>query len=118
MKFKVMIAAALLCTSLSAAADSAVIQEAYEIALSDLQLPSDGSGTIAFKKCRSCEYISVRVGADTSYKINDEAVPLKRFREMLSIVENRDAQPVTVLRHVERNQVTAVFVKLRGLQDE
>jgi hypothetical protein len=39
-------------------------------------------------------------------------VPLNKFREALALVENRDDQPVTVLRHVERNQVTAVLVNL------
>ena len=112
MKTKLLIAAALLCVTLPAAADLTTVQEAYEIALSDLRLPRDESGTIAFKECESCDYMSVRVGANTSYELNGKAVPLKKFREALALVENRDDQPVTVLRHVERNQVTAVVVKL------
>jgi hypothetical protein len=114
MKTKLLIVAALLCLALPTSADFVTVQEAYEIALSDLRLPRDESGTIAFKECGSCDYMSVRVGADTSYKLNGETVPLRRFREALLLVENPDDQPVTVLRHVERNQVTAVSVNLRG----
>ena len=112
MKLKVFIAAALLCMAFPAAADFTTVQQAYEIALSDLRLPRNKTGTIAFKECDSCKYMTVRVGADTRYTLNGKAVPLKKFREALSVVENGDDQPVTVLRHVERNQVTAVLVNL------
>ena len=112
MKTKLLIAAALLFVTLPAAADFTTVQEAYEIALSDLRLPRDASGTIPLKECESCDYVSVRVGADTRYTLNGKAMPLKEFREALSLVEDRDDQPVTVLRHLERNQVTAVFVNL------
>jgi len=112
MKLKLLIATALLCMAFPAAAEFSTVQEAYEIALSDLRLPRNNTGTIAFKECDSCDYMTVRVGADTRYTLNGKAVPLKKFREALSVVENSDDQPVTVLRHVERNQVTAVLVNL------
>ena len=112
MKIRLLIAGVLLCVALPTSADFTIVQEAYEIALSDLQLPRDEFGTIAFKECEFCDYVSVRVGTDTRYTLNGKAMPLKEFREALSFVADRDDQPVTVLRHVERNQVTAVFVKL------
>ena len=112
MKLTALITAALLCLALPATADFETVQEAYEIALSDLRLPRNPSGTIAFKECESCDYMTVRVGGDTNYTLNCKTVPLKKFREALSLVEDRDDQPVTVLRHLERNQVTAVFVNL------
>lgn len=112
MKTKLSIVAALLCLALPVAAEFTTVQEAYEIALSDLRLPPDESGTISFKECESCDYVFVRVGSDTRYTLNGKAVPLQEFREALSLVQSRDDQPVTVLRHVERNQVTAVLVNL------
>ena len=112
MKLKLLMIAALLCMAFPAPADVTTVKGAYEIALSDLRLPRNKSGTIAFKECDSCKYMTVRVGADTRYTLNGKAVPLKKFREALSVVENRDDQPVTVLCHVERNQVTAVLVNL------
>ena len=112
MKTKLSIVAALLCLALPAGAEFTTVQEAYEISLSDLRLPLDESGTIPLKECEFCDYVPVRVGADTKYTLNGKAMPLKDFREALALVESRDDQPVTVLRHVERNQVTAVFVNL------
>jgi len=112
MKLKVLIAAALLSLALPAAADFKTVQEAYEVALSDLRLPRAAGGTIAFKECDTCEYRRIRVGADMSYRLNGKAVPLKQFRAALEHVEDREDQPVTVLHHLERNQVTAVSVNL------
>jgi hypothetical protein len=112
MKLKVLIAAALLSLALPAAADFKTVQEAYEVALSDLRLPRAAGGTIAFKECDTCEYRRIRVGADMSYRLNGKAVPLKQFRAALESVDDRKDQPVTVLHHLKRNQVTAVSVNL------
>jgi len=112
MKLKVLITAALLCLALPAAAEFKIVQDAYEIALSDLRLPRNESGTLAFKECETCEFMTVRVGADTRYQINGKAVPLKEFRAAMARVVDRDSEAVTVLRHVKRNQVTAVSVYL------
>jgi biopolymer transport protein ExbD len=114
MKLKLLIATALLCMAFPAAAEFTTVEKAYELALSDVRLPRNNTGTIAFKECDSCDYMTVRVGADTRYMLNGKAVPLKKFREALSVVENSDDQLVTVLRHVEQNKVTAVLVTLRG----
>lgn len=114
MKLKVLFAAALLCLALPAAADYEVVQEAYEVALSDMRLPRAEGGTIAFKECATCEYRRVRVAADTTYRINGKPLTLAKFRATLEGVADRENQPVTVLRHVERNQVTDVSVYLRG----
>ena len=112
MKLKVLITAALLCLALPAAAEFKIVQDAYEIALSDLRLPRNESGTLAFKECESCDFMTVRVGAYTRYQINGKAVPLKEFRAAMAKVVDRDNEAVTVLRHVKRNQVTAVSVYL------
>lgn len=112
MKLKVLITTVLLSLALPAAADMRVVQNAYEIALSDMRLPRAEGGTIAFKECRTCDYVRLRVSADTRYQINGKAVPLKKFREALAGVAEPDQEAVTVLHHLERNQVTAVSVNL------
>lgn len=114
MKLKVLIIAVMLSLALPAAADFKTVQKAYEVALSDMRLPRANGGTIAFKECDKCDYIRLRVGEDTQYKLDGNAVPLDKFREALKLVENSDDQPVTVLHHLKRNQVTAVSVNLRG----
>ena len=112
MKLKVLITAALLSLALPVFADFKQVQEAYEIALSDLRLPRAHGGTIAFKECAACEYRRIRVGSDMRYRLNGKDVTLKQFREAMATVEDRKGEAVTVLHHLERNQVTAVSVNL------
>jgi hypothetical protein len=112
MKFKLLITAALLSLALPAAADFKLVQDAYEVALSDLRLPRANGGTIAFKECDTCEYRRLRVGSDMRYRLNGKDVTLKQFREAMATVEDRKGEAVTVLHHLERNQVTAVSVNL------
>ena len=112
MKLKVLITAALLSLALPAAADFKQVQEAYEVALSDLRLPRAHGGTIAFKECSTCEYRRVRVGSDMRYRLNDKEISLKAFRDAMATVEDRESKAVTVLYPLERKQVTAVSVYL------
>ena len=112
MKIKVLIAAILLALALPAAADNTVVQKAFEGALGDLRLPRAEGGTIAFKECRRCEYVRLRVSEDTRYQINGNAVPLSKFRAAVLEVEDRGNKAVTVLHHIKRNQVAAVSVNL------
>ena len=112
MKLKILIAAALLSLALPAAADFKQVAEAYEVALSDVRLPRANGGTIAFKECATCEYKRLRIGSDMRYRLNGKDVTLKQFREAMATVEDREAEAVTVLHHLERNQVTAVSVNL------
>jgi len=112
MKLKLLIAAAMLSLALPAAAEFTQVADAYEIALSDLRLPRNDGGTIAFKECKTCEYKRIRVGADMAYRLNGKNVSLKKFREAMATVENREDKPATVLHHLERNQVIAVSVNL------
>ena len=112
MKFKVLIAAALIGLALPAAAGNKLIQKAYEVALSDMRLPRVDGGTIAFKECDDCRYVRIRVGNGTTYRLNGQVLPLAKFRAALQRVEDRDDQPVTVLHHLELDLVTDVSVNL------
>ena len=112
MKLKSLITAALLVFALPVMADGTVVQQAYEVAASDMRLPRAEGGTIAFKECDMCEYKRMRVGADTQYRINGQAVPLAKFRVALSQTSDPDNKAVTILQDLERNQVAAVSVNL------
>jgi hypothetical protein len=112
MKLKLIIAAMMLTLAFPAAGDGAVVQQAYEVALSDLRLPRAEGGTIAFKECEKCDYLRLRVSASTTYRINGQAVPLPRFRTAMRDVADSKNQAVTVLHHLRLNQVTDVSVNL------
>jgi len=112
MKFKVLIAAFVLALALPVAAQADIVVDAYEVALSDVRLPRNPNGTLAFKKCSRCEYQVIRVGADTRYRVNGKVLPLQKFRAEVARVQNRDDEAVTVMHHLERNQVTEISVNL------
>ena len=112
MKLKVFIAAAMLGLATPVSADYVTIEEAYEVALSELRLPGSETGTIAFKPCSTCEFYTKRVDANTRWLINGETVSLKKFREAMEGVEDRQKEAVTVLHHLEKNRITAVSVYL------
>ncbi len=112
MKIKILMAALALSLAIPVAAEFITVQEAYEVALSNLRLPQTESGTIAFKECETCEYMTKRVGPYTQYRIGGKSVSLVRFRHALRRVDNRDTKSITVLHHLERNQVTEVSVYL------
>ena len=112
MKLKLILTAMLLTLAFPAAGAGDIVQEAYEVALSDLRLPRAHGGTIAFKECASCDYRRLRVSAATTYRINGQAVPLPKFRAAMRQVADRENEAVTVMHHLKLNQVTDVSVNL------
>jgi hypothetical protein len=112
MKRKLFIAALMLGLALPAAADYTTIQQAYECALSEVRLPRNEAGTIAYKECATCDYVTKQVDANTRWLLNGRAVPLEKFREAVDQVQDRESEAVTVLHHLERNRVTQVSVYL------
>ncbi|MEJ2257469.1 MAG: hypothetical protein P8X98_10760 [Woeseiaceae bacterium] len=112
MKLRLFIAALTLGLALPVAADFVTIQQAYEVALSDVRLPQSESGTIAYKTCATCSYETRQIDASTRWLIDGKAVPLKTFREAVRRVTEPGKEAVTVLHHLETNRVTQVSVYL------
>ncbi len=61
MKIKMIVTALLLSLTITAVAQMQTVAEAYEVALSDVRLPQNEVGTIAFKTCVDCPYETKRV---------------------------------------------------------
>lgn len=112
MKLRLFITAMMLGLAIPAAADYVTIEQAYEVALSEIRLPRTETGTMAFKPCATCDIQTKRVDADTRWLINGQAVPLQKFREATERVANREKEAVTVLHHLKKDRVTAVSVYL------
>ena len=113
MTFRAMITALLLlAVALPAAADRTVLQEAIEVIASDLRLPRTEGGTIALRECRSCSYRVLRVAPDARFNVNGGAVELDKFRALLFQLADADKKAVTVVHHIERDQVISVSVWL------
>jgi hypothetical protein len=109
MKIKVLIAAITLGLALPVAADFVQIQEAHEVRLSELRLPQNEAGTVAFKPCGDCPYMVKRVNQETQWVLDGKSMPLAKFRRALLSLD-RDSTPVTVLHHLENDRVTKVSV--------
>ena len=110
MKFKVLIAALVLGFALPAMADFKTVAEAHEVSLTDLRVPQSESGTVTFKTCDDCSYLTKRVNKDTQWILNGNALPLAKFRRGVLSITDRDAASVTVLHHLERDRVLRVEV--------
>ncbi len=112
MKIKTLIIVTLLSLGLSMAVQSQVISQAYEVALSDFRAPATENGGAAFKQCRDCERVLVRVTAATRYTINGEAVRLDDFRRVITEARSRGNVVMTVLHHLESDTIESINVSL------
>jgi biopolymer transport protein ExbD len=109
---KIILLGMLACTSLTAFAEFTVIVRAHEVALSDFRAPASANGITAFKPCRQCALLTVRVTPDTHYVLNNKIVQLADFRTALSTVTSRENETVIVNHHLKSDTVTAISITL------
>ena len=113
MKFKAMIAAIALGLAAPVFAQITTVALAHEVRLNDVRLPQAAGGTIGFRPCDECEYMTKRVSASTRWVLNGRPVTLERFREGLARVTNRDNEIITITHHLEQDRITEVSIYLR-----
>jgi hypothetical protein len=113
MQIREYLALALLVLSLPAAADFSTVTQAYEVGLSDLRLPGNAHGTLAFKECSDCTPQAIRVNSNTRYVLNGRTVTLATFRSSVKDMRGGRDVAATVLHHLETNVITGVRVRLR-----
>ena len=113
MKIKYLLSVLLLALALPVAAEFRTVAEAYEIELSNLRLPQNAAGTIAYKTCDSCEYQTTRVSTDTRWILNGQSMSLVKFRQGVAQIKDRKKRYVTVLHHLENDRVTKVQLTIR-----
>jgi hypothetical protein len=89
-----------------------VISQGYEIALSNFQAPATANGGVSFQECDECERMTVRVTADTLYKVNGRPVRLADFKKAIAVANNRDEVVLTVLHHLETDTIEMIDVSL------
>ena len=88
------------------------IEEAHELALSQLQLPLSAAGNVVIRSCNGCSPLLLPVDARTRYQAgaSGQNLSLKDFRELVAD-QDRD-QLVTVLYDTESNTVTRIILSL------
>ena len=110
MKTKLLIIALALCVAMPAAAQRKTISKSHEVRLSDLRLPQSEAGTVAFRTCDECPFLTKRVTAETRWLINGQSLPLAKFRAGIARITERRELYVTVQHHLEQDRVTKVAV--------
>lgn len=118
MKFKVLIAALSLVLALPVAAQIQSVTAASELSVADLRLPQNTVGTLGFKPCDECSYVTKRVDGNTEWVFDGSRMSLEKFRRNLRTVTDRSNTPVTVMHHLEDDRVIRVSVHpIRILND-
>ena len=112
MRFKLFLAALILGVALPAAAEYEVVALAHEIALSDFMAPATQNGGLSFKECSTCKTKTVRVTSLTQYIVNGKSVQLKKFKQAVLPLRNRDAVSVIVKHHLESDTIVSVSVTI------
>jgi len=112
MKTKTLLAVALICLGLTAAAEDRIITLAYEISLSNFNAPVTANGGVTFKECAECEQIRSRVTPNTRYAINDKTVRLEDFRKAVGQVRNPEEKLVIVMHHLESDTIKSLNVSI------
>ena len=102
----------LVCLSMPVAADFTTIERAYEVALSDLQVPPGSHGSLMFKACGECDSQTVPMARDVQFLVNGSSVGVKEFRKSVRNVRDRDAETVIVKHHLESDTITSLSVYL------
>ena len=89
-----------------------VVEQAYEVAMSDFRAPGTVGGTAAFKTCESCDSRAVRVSADARFIVNGKTVRFEEFRKAVAAAGNNDDAMVVVLHHLESDTIVSISVSL------
>ena len=92
------------------------IEEAYEVGLNRVALPSYGGGQVTFSPCATCESVSMRVDAGTRYLIIDgnEDITLKTFLETAAAIGNPSDSIVYVIFDTDSLVVTRLILDAPG----
>lgn len=111
--FRLLVIASLLALSNQSDAQFVVIEKAYEVRLSDFQVPSSSYRKAVFRGCESCEQQSIQVADSTRWVIDGITVSLDVFRKRTGKVANRDRTALMVMHHLKNNYITRVEISLR-----
>jgi len=113
MKLKLLIAAALLCLALPAAADFQTISRAYEVEPSNLTIPTSQNGRVLFKNCDECATRAVRLTPNTRFVVNGRSIRFEKFRRIANGIGNAEPELIGVLHHLESDTVVSLSLTVR-----
>lgn len=103
-------ALAALAVALPAYAKITTLVRAVETSTKLLSVPTTASGRVLLRSCEECELHSPRLGPNTMYEVNEEALSFSEFRQAYYSMKGRDERYVLVSYDVESDIVTSVQV--------
>jgi len=80
------------------------VEGSVEIALRDLTLPGDDTGTVVYRACATCTVKTHSVTASTSYHLNGQAMPFVEFSAAIDEIRDKPS--------VEGRTLAGVFFDL------
>ncbi len=104
------LALAALAAGLPAYASITTLVRAVETSTKLLSVPTTASGRVLLRSCEECELHSPRLGPNTRFEVNEEALNFNEFRQAYYSMKGRDERYVLVSYDVEANTVTTVQV--------
>ncbi len=88
------------------------VEEAFEVDLTQVSLPSHAHDQVTVKACAGCDSVKLRADAGTSYYLGfrSEAVTLQELTDAVDAVRDRSTTPVFVLYKPESLVVTRIIL--------
>ncbi len=93
-----------------AAMAAPAFEEAYEVAVSDLTLPTNEFGSVILRQCDQCDLVTLRVDGTTQYYFEGQPLTLKEFRASVLNARNKDSVAATVIYRLEDERVVRIHV--------
>ena len=89
-----------------------IVEQAYEVAVSDFRAPGTAGGTAAFKACAECDTRTLRMSADARYVVDGKTVRFDAFRKALASAAGNEDAMIVVLHHLESDTIVSISVSL------
>ena len=88
------------------------IEEAYELDLTQISLPTHATGKVTVKACAACDTVKLRADARTTYQLGFDSVgvTLRELTDAADAVHDRSTTPVFVLYKPESLIVTRIIL--------
>ncbi len=88
------------------------IEEAYELALTQVSLPAHAAGRVTITACAGCDTVHLPVDARTSYHLGIGApgVTLQELTDAVYAVSDRSKTPIYVMYQPESLVVTRIIL--------
>ncbi len=118
MMSRALVVAAMLLGFASASANATrvldPVESAVEVAIANLNLPTDAGGTVTLRECADCAYRSHRLGDGALFRLNRKSATFQEVLEYVAATRQSraamDGTLVTVFLDVNTERVTRISI--------